>query len=114
VRIQGKVWGETTCIFQTDTVSAHYLRIKEGGYCSDHQHRHKSNVFYVIRGKLKITINTGAGEDRTVLTDGQSTAVPPGLWHKFEALEDTECIEIYRVFLQEPDIERRTIGGMRK
>jgi len=47
----------------------------------------------------------------TVLTAGQTSAVSPGFYHKFEGLEDTECIEVYQVLLIEPDMERRTQGG---
>ena len=114
MKVQGKVWGETTEIFITDTVSAHYLHIKKGGYCSEHSHDHKSNLFFVISGKLKITIWMDDIPDVTVLGPGSSSAIPPGYFHKFEALEETRCIEFYRVFLQEPDIERRTEGGLKK
>jgi len=53
-------------------------------------------------------------KDVTTLKEGQVSAVPPGLWHCFEALEDSEVIEMYQVLLHDPDIERRTQGGMRK
>jgi mannose-6-phosphate isomerase-like protein (cupin superfamily) len=112
--MQGKVWGETTQFFQTDTVEAHFLKIKKGGFCSEHKHDHKSNLFFVISGKLMITIWRDGSEDLTVLGPGQASAVAPGFYHKFEALEDCKCIEIYRVFLQPPDIDRRTVGGMKK
>jgi mannose-6-phosphate isomerase-like protein (cupin superfamily) len=67
-----------------------------------------------LSGKLKVTLFSGAGKDITVLGPGDSSAVPPGLYHKFEALEDCECLEFYRTYLQEPDIDRRTLGGIRK
>ena len=109
----GKIWGETTEFFRNALVSAHHLDIKKGGYCSKHSHKHKYNLFYVISGLLKITIWHGNDEDITVIRPGQCTAVSPGFFHKFEALEDTVCIEIYQVFLEDPDIERETIGGMK-
>jgi len=40
--------------------------------------------------------------------------VPPGFYHKFYALEDCECIEVYQVQLQDSDIERRDKGGIVK
>jgi len=52
-------------------------------------------------------------KDMTILKEGQMSAVPPGFWHCFEALEDSEIIEIYQVLLHDPDIERRTHGGMK-
>ena len=113
--LQGKIWGETTEFFRNPMVSAHYLNIKKGGYCSEHKHTHKYNIFFVISGILKITIwRDEKLKDITVLTDNQTTAVPPGFWHYFEALKDTKAIEIYQVILEDPDIERRTQGGIRK
>lgn len=113
MKVQGKAWGETTGFFTNAVVSAHHLSIKKGGICSEHYHNHKSNLFYVISGKLEVTIWLGQGsKDITVLGSGQATAVPPGLWHRFRGLTDVECIEIYQVFLQEPDLERRTTGKL--
>ena len=116
---QGKNWGYTTGFFRNAVVSAYHLEIRKGGYCSEHKHRHKYNLFYVLSGKLKIKIWREAEGypsmpnivDVTILERGQISAVPPGFYHKFEALEDTECIEVYQVLLTEPDIERRKPGG---
>lgn len=110
--VQGKVWGETTEFFRNAIVSAHHLKIKKGGYSSKHAHTRKYNLFYVISGKLEITIwREKDVEDITILRDGQLSAVSPGFYHKFKALEDTECVEVYQVFLEEPDIERMNQGG---
>lgn len=114
---QGKIWGETTEFFRFATSSGHHLSIKAGGYCSIHKHAHKYNLFYVMSGKLKVTIwrDEDRGlKDETILGEGQTTAVPPDFFHKFEALEDTECIEVYHVLLNEPDIERKSVGGYKR
>lgn len=112
---QGKHWGETTEFFRYALVSAHHLSIRKGGFCSEHRHAHKFNLFYVMQGKLKIIIwRDKIQKDITVLGPGQCTAVAPGLFHKFEAQTDVECIEMYHVFLEDPDIERRTVGGLKK
>ena len=110
---QGKVWGYTTMLFQSQTVEVHYLEIKKGGYCSEHKHE-KINIFHVLSGKLQIKIwNDDKLINSTILEAGQTTCAYKGLYHQFEALEDTKCIEIYQVFIQPDDIERRTEGGMR-
>ncbi len=112
---QGKDWGYTTEIFRNAIVSAHHLEINKGGFCSEHVHKFKFNVFYVISGKLKITIwRENDVKDVTILTAGQESAVSPGFYHTFEGLEKTECIEIYQVLLIGEDIERRTQGGPKK
>lgn len=112
---KGKIWGETTLVFQSINVEVHYLDIKKGGYCSIHRHK-KSNLFYVISGQLKVTIWDRDNKDKvidcTVLGEGQLTSVYPGYWHKFEALKDTWCIEVYQAIIEEGDIERFTEGGL--
>ncbi len=118
---QGKNWGYTTRIFKSEVNSVYHLEIKKGGYCSEHYHNHKHNEFYVIMGVLEMTIwqqddagsETGL-KDVTLLASGQSTSVPPGLYHQFRAITKCEAIEIYQVSLDEPDIERRSEGGLEK
>lgn len=114
---QGKHWGETTEFFRNSLVSAHHLSIKAGGYCSKHRHTHKYNLFYVMSGSLLIEIwrdNAGLGQpDRTLVTEGQATAVAPGFYHRFQAVKKAEVIEVYQVLLNEPDIERLDQGGVK-
>ena len=111
---EGKVWGETTEFFRHAIASAHHLSIKKGGYCSVHRHAQKYNVFYVLSGRLKVSIWIDEeSPDETILERGQKTAVAPGFKHQFEALTDCECIEVYHVILVGPDIIRESHGGMK-
>ncbi len=112
---QGKVWGSTSLIFANDLVECHLIEIKKGGFCSIHNHKYKWNRFVLVSGKLEISIFHKNGSiDRTVLEHSQITDVPPGVGHQFEALEDSEAIEIYWVSLDAQDIDRMgTKGGIR-
>lgn len=112
--LQGKVWGTTQCIFSSSNVEVHRIDARKGGYCSQHCHRGKYNLFYVERGRLKVTVFRGDAGDDTVLTPGMSTSVAPGERHMFEALDDTVALEIYYVQLDPDDIERYTQGGTRQ
>ena len=110
---QGKSWGYTTDFFRNAMVSAYHLEVRKGGYCSEHKHDHKYNSFYVVSGELEITIwREGEKPDVTIIGPGQSTAVSPGFWHKFKGITSVHCIEIYQVLLIDPDIKRRTEGGL--
>lgn len=113
--VQGKVWGHTKPLFLKNNVEIHHLHIQKGGYCSVHKHISKFNRFIVLKGKLKVTVRkhyvTEILEDVTILEPNMETTVPPGDFHMFEALEDTECLEIYWVELNSNDIERITYGG---
>lgn len=112
--IQSKFWGETQSIFVGPHSETHFLKIREGGYCSEHKHKKKWNRFFLISGRLKVIIFRENGEDVTILTHGQFTDVPPGCFHKFEAVEDSQCLEIYWIdSINTCDIERRTEGGIK-
>ena len=108
---QGKIWGETEGIFNNGIVSVNHLKIKKGGHCSEHRHSKKSNIFFVISGNLVSEIWRGVS-DETVVWPGESTTIEPGVYHKFRALTDVECLEIYEVRFDGEDIERRTVGGI--
>lgn len=112
---RAKVWGETQKLFNKNNVEIHRIIANKGGYCSKHYHSNKYNIFYVEKGKLKITIYRQDAEkdilDETILTDGQMTFVEPKLYHKFEAMDDTIAFEIYYSELEEDDIYRSDVGG---
>lgn len=107
----GKVWGVTIPIFQSDTTEVQHLFVKKGWRCSDHDHGFKNNLFYVLRGRLKVVVTKDGLEDETVLGPGQMTAVRPGDRHRFEALTGCELIELYWVCLDPDDIRRHSQGG---
>lgn len=108
---QGKAWGETTLIFSDQRVEVHYLNINKGGYCSEHKHEWKTNLFYVIEGELLIRFWREDNIDETTLKAGQSMIIPVKIWHQFVGLTDCKCLEIYETGLWTPDIDRRSIGG---
>jgi len=109
---QGKVWGMTDEMFSTGNVSVHLLHIEAGGYSSEHLHDAKSNLFYVIEGKVEISQWANADAiDKTVLSAGESTTILPGIWHKFQAFERSVVVEIYELRFRGEDIVRRSQGG---
>ena len=112
---QGKVWGTTQLLFFQNNVELHRISANAGGYSSKHVHEHKFNAFYIESGKLKITVwkNDYDLVDETIITASQTTVVPPGEYHMFEALEDTIAYEIYWVELPEKDIVREGCGGQK-
>jgi len=116
MRIQGKIWGQTSPLFNRHNVEVHYCKIRKGGYCSIHRHKHKFNQFIVLNGKLKVKIwkdyGTETLEDACILSDTNECIVPPNDYHQFIALEDCEILEIYWTDLSASDIERKSHGGL--
>lgn len=109
---QGKVWGMTELIAANHALEFHRIEAKKGGVCSKHKHQFKWNGFFVEKGRLAVRIWKNSYElvDETILEAGEYTAVPPGEYHQFEALEDTTAFELYWAEFNHDDIVRETTG----
>lgn len=118
MNIQGKVWGSTYPLFNKNNVEVSAIKVKKGGYCSKHLHHSKFNKFIVNTGALKVIVWKSYGddtlEDVTIVGAGMEHTVRPGEYHMFEALEDTEALEIYWVELDPDDIQRLNQGGLKR
>jgi len=114
MKIQGKVWGLTQEVFKNSNFEIHRIEVNKGGYCSKHKHNHKINAFFIEKGKLNIKIYQTDYDlvDDTIASAGELSIVKPGLYHEFEALENTIAYEIYWVDLNHDDIERDSVGGV--
>ena len=110
--IQGKVWGNTKLLLANGVLEFHRIYAKAGGVCSKHAHEFKWNGFYVEEGSLLIRIWQKDYDlcDETVLQSGDFTTVKPGLYHQFEALENTIAFELYWAEFNHNDIVRETVG----
>tara|TARA_E500000318_G_C3482913_1_gene181167 strand:+ start:263 stop:607 length:345 start_codon:yes stop_codon:yes gene_type:complete len=110
--ISGKVWGETELIEANHALEFHRIETTKGGVCSKHKHEFKWNGFYVEKGKFLIRVwqNDYDLVDETVLVEGQWTKVKPGVYHQFEALEDTTAFEVYWAEFNHNDIVREDVG----
>jgi len=104
-----KCWGRNTEIFKNSSVSVNFLNLVKGGVCSWHFHRHKNNIFYLVSGK--VLIKTEYNE--TILEPGNSILVQAPMKHQFEALEDSNLIEVMFVTYDPADIVRETQGYMK-
>lgn len=114
MEMHGKAWGRTGLLYSTRYLQAHLLEVNAGGFCSEHRHGRKHNFFHVLKGRLEILVwpnDQASVPDVTVLGEGGSTSLAPGVYHQFRALADTLCIEIYEAAEVEEDIARRTEGG---
>lgn len=113
MNIAGKIWGNTSEIFNKNNVEIHRINIVKGGTCSKHLHKHKYNLFFIERGSLLINVwkNDYDLIDKTIIKDNESCIVAPGEYHQFSALEDTICYEIYWVEISH-DIYRESVGSL--
>jgi len=114
MKIEGKIWGETKEIINCPFFEIHRIEVEAGGYCSLHKHEHKYNAFYVESGELEIVIHKKDYnlKDATIIKTGELTIVKPGEFHIFTATVRTIAYEIYWVDGVQPDIIRKTVGGI--
>ncbi len=111
--ITGKAWGKTSKIVSNPAFELHRILVKKGGKCSRHRHLTKFNGFLILSGLLAINVWKDDQNlvDRTLLGPGEYTEVKPPEYHQFEALEDSEALEIYWSQFDPNDIERDLEGG---
>ena len=107
-----KVWGNSRCIFKSDTSTTHLVNIKRGGYCSEHCHAKMTNRFVILSGKINVTVYRNNIPINNLLTESEIFDVSPDIYHRFEALEDSVIIEIYEDKIDKNDIIRRTESGL--
>ncbi len=90
-----KPWGHEEIWAETDRYLGKILSIRRGERLSLQLHRQKDESIYVLRGRLKLTLETAAGElEDEELEPGDARRVLPGRRHRFEAIEDTELLEV--------------------
>lgn len=114
-----KIWGTTERIGARIGLTVDNLCILPSGYCSEHRHAAKDNIFIVSRGELTVLIwfHGDKGPEEYTIKAGKMLIVEAGLWHMFRSASGCEVCEICIIRSGVPadavdkDIERRTHGG---
>ena len=111
--IAGKEWGQTELIHANGVLEFHRIDFRAGGVCSKHKHQFKWNGFYVMSGRMKVSVWQKDQQDlvdETILGPGDFTRVKPGYMHQFEGIEDGVAFELYWAEFNHDDIQRETVG----
>jgi len=110
----GKVWGETSLVHANGVLEFHRIEVDAGGECSKHKHQFKWNGFFVESGCLEILVwqNDYDLVDKTILYGGDFMQVKPGVFHSFEAKENTIAFELYWAEFDHNDIIRESVGKL--
>lgn len=90
-----KPWGSEQIWAETEEYVGKVIRITAGQRLSLQLHREKDESILVATGRLRL--HTGADAEHVtsrILEEGESAHIPPGLVHRFEAITDTELIEV--------------------
>lgn len=90
-----KPWGSEQIWAETDHYVGKVIRIDAGRRLSLQYHEQKDEAILVVSGRLRL--HSGADEASVttrILEAGESAHIPPGMVHRFEAVEDTELVEV--------------------
>ncbi len=130
MNVSSKIWGRSLEVATSPFFEFHHILVKPSSYCSIHTHEYKYNLFYCLKGVIKVKVWKNGDNgliDETLLFPGQSTTVAPNERHQFETLKvdeirsyfpewkDGEMVEVIELYFPEPinklDIKRFSEGG---
>ncbi len=91
-----KPWGHELIWARTDRYVGKVIAIQPGARLSLQYHEQKDESLIVTRGVLRLHLEDGAGKIQIHdLQPGESSRIPVGRRHRFEALEErVELIEV--------------------
>lgn len=72
---------------------------KKGVFRGGHYHKENKEAFYVISGKLEVTVN----EEKQVFSSGEFFGIEANDIHSFEFLEDTVLVSMYSKGVEHSD-----------
>src|SRR5687768_10213490 len=93
VTIVPKPWGHEIIWAKTDRYVGKILHVKSGQSLSLQFHHQKEETLYLLRGRVRLTLEKNGDRRIVVMEPGQAFYIPPGLIHRIEALEDSDVAE---------------------
>ena len=89
-----KPWGHELIFAKTARYVGKILHINKGEMLSLQYHNVKEETLFVVRGELKLTIESDGDRRVLPLREGESFHIPPRLIHRMEAVVDTDVAEV--------------------
>jgi len=89
-----KPWGHELIFAKTGRYAGKILHVNRGECLSLQYHEMKEETLYVVRGQLKLTIESDGDRRVLSLRAGEAFHIPPRLIHRMEAVEDTDVAEV--------------------
>lgn len=76
---------------------------KEGSTRGGHYHKISKEVFYIVSGKVKLTIQAEEKSEEYILQKDDMFLVSPFQRHTFAFLEDTVMVSMYDICVEKED-----------
>jgi len=87
--IKPKEWGREEWIVKNDHYTGKILHLKEGGQCSYHLHKKKTETLYILEGLVFMEYNGYF----TPLGPGHSVTIKPETYHSFIGAVGSKILE---------------------
>ena len=95
MKIVSKPWGEERWWAITPKYVGKILIVKKGHRLSLQYHQVKHETQYIEEGTVKLTIGSSPENlEEKIVGAGDAYVLPPGTWHRIEALEDAKIFEV--------------------
>ncbi len=102
MKLTEKPWGHEILIAQAEGYVMKELFMLKGNRCSLQYHEKKHESFYVVAGKMKLTVGDSVDKlEELIMFPGDSYVLPQGKIHRVEAMEDSVYIEASTDHLQD-------------
>ena len=112
-KLSPKGWGREVHIHNNQDYCGKLLELREGGECSLHFHINKQETFYILKGRIELTLFFDLEEKTLILNRGESIDIPRFLAHSFKGLETSTILEI-STFDEESDSVRIKEGDSQR
>ena len=92
-----KGWGKEIWVTNSEKYCGKILCFDAGKKCSWHYHKVKDEVFYLLSGKMQVTVSDDDdinAAETFLLQKGEVFHVKTGLRHQMLALENSELLEV--------------------
>lgn len=68
-----------------------------------HYHKHAKETFYILSGKVRVTLELDGQREEAVFGTGAAFRIPENVRHTFAYLEDTYLVGLYSARVELPD-----------
>lgn len=111
-----KTWGWERWFANNPLYCGKMIHVNYGKWSSRgryHYHKIKDETFFVVKGILKLEYYDGDTHDVSVMMEGESFHVGPGMKHRFTAGSPHGCkfIEVSTQHFEEDSYRTELIGG---
>lgn len=89
-----KPWGYELIFAKTDRYVGKILHVTAGESLSLQYHEMKEETLYVVRGRVRLTVEWDSQRRVIELGEGQAFHIPPRMIHRIEGIEDSDIAEV--------------------